>query len=177
MDRQLAAGGQQHHHLGEGRPGAEADGSGKGQPLLGRALRPVVDAEAFADDGPVHLGILAHVERDHVETEGADPPQQSFDAEQAGVLAAVAAAVGLMAVAATGVESILRARMGAESRAWEEATTRRLDDHFALVTRELERGVRAIADDPALAAKAEGGCSKSADKLIAMAKSENHSIQ
>ena len=58
-------------------------------------LKTHTTAETLADDPAVHLGILAHVERDHVETEGLYAPQEPPDREEPGVDALVGAqAVG-----------------------------------------------------------------------------------
>jgi signal transduction histidine kinase len=66
-------------------------------------------------------------------------------------LVLVAAAAGLMAVAGVGVESILRARMGAESREWKDDTARRLDTYFSEVVADVEDAIQSMAADPSLA--------------------------
>ena len=66
-------------------------------------------------------------------------------------LVLVAAAAGLMAVAGVGVESILRARMGAESRQWKDETGQRLESHFTDAIAAVELSVRTISSDDALA--------------------------
>ena len=56
---------------------------------------PVFLAKAFADDLPMHEGILAHVECDEMEAVGIDTPHQPLDGEQPAVLAAISSqAVG-----------------------------------------------------------------------------------
>jgi signal transduction histidine kinase len=65
-------------------------------------------------------------------------------------LVLIAAAVGLMVVAGVGVESTLRARMGAESRDWERARAATLEAHFSALARSLESAVQAVAADPEL---------------------------
>ena len=46
-------------------------------------------AEALADHATMHLGVLAHIERDQVKAESIDASQQALHGEQSGVLALV----------------------------------------------------------------------------------------
>jgi signal transduction histidine kinase len=66
-------------------------------------------------------------------------------------LVLAAAVMGLMLVAGIGLESTLRARIGAESRAWEEARIAQLDREFISMAEGLEAGLSELESGDGLA--------------------------
>ena len=59
------------------------------EPLFRRPVEPVVFTKTFADYLPVNKRILTDIERNHMETEGLDAPEQAANREESGMLTLV----------------------------------------------------------------------------------------